>query len=46
LARLKDIGGDRVTAALLYRRAVTLVPAMGPTLAPLIKRAEEPPKPK
>jgi Flp pilus assembly protein TadD len=46
LARLKDIAGDRVTAALLYRRAVTLVPAMGPTLAPLIKRAEEPPKPK
>jgi Tfp pilus assembly protein PilF len=40
LARLKDLAGDRAGAAVLYRRAVTLAPAMGPTLQPLIQRAE------
>jgi len=41
LARIKELNGDRAGALVLYKRAVTLAPAMGPTLQPLINRAEE-----
>jgi Tfp pilus assembly protein PilF len=46
LARLKHMAGDAAGAAALYRRAVTLAPAMGPTLQPLIISAEWAAKPK
>jgi hypothetical protein len=41
LARIKEMKGDKAAALALYRRAVTLAPAMSPTLQPLIARAEK-----